>query len=109
VNNGIKRRITKRVILLAAIIVAAAASGLAGSFVRAETTAAKTEKNAEYFSGRVDMGAVEATRASSNTLYNAANLITTVFVWVLIVLFVYNGLFAVYEYIKSTERKNEEN
>jgi hypothetical protein len=100
-NKAIKRRLIKQVLPLAAIIIALAACHVTRSFIRAETTAVKTGKNEEYFSGQADMGAVEITRASSNAIYAAADFILTALIGALLIIFVCYGGFAVYKYIQE--------
>jgi hypothetical protein len=107
VNKVIKRRITRCVILLAAIVAVIFVSGIIRSYIRAETTAVKIEKTTEYFRGDTDMGAVEIVRSSTNTVYGVIDFILTALIWLLAVLFVCNGGFAVYKYFKAKEKKNE--
>jgi hypothetical protein len=92
---------------LAAITAVIFASGVIRSFARAETAAAKIERNAAYFGGAAGMGTVEVTQASSNALYDALDFILTAVTWLLGILFAYNGGFAAYEYFKAKEKKNE--
>jgi hypothetical protein len=93
---------------MVAIIITIFASGIMKSFIQAETAAAKTEVNAGYFGGAHTMQAVEVARASSNTLVDIADSVCIALVGVSIVLFVYNGSLAVYEYLKFKEKKDEE-
>jgi hypothetical protein len=83
-------------------------SGIVRSFIWAETTAIRIDTNAEYFSGSTDMRNVEITQASSHVLLYIADSILIAFAGLLIFLFAYNGGFAVYEYFKVKEKKNEE-
>jgi ABC-type antimicrobial peptide transport system permease subunit len=103
----IKQRLTRCVILSITIIAMMFASGIVRYFIQAQTVGIKTETNAGYFNGTVDMGTVEITRASSNTLYGIVNFILTASICVLVIIFMYNGSFIVYKYFKNREKKDE--
>jgi hypothetical protein len=108
-NKIIKRKLTRCVILLAAIIAVMFASGITRSFIQAETSVLKIEKNAGYFSGDTDMGTVEVTRVSLNAMLDAVNFFLTALTWLLVILFVYNGSIAVYITFNAKEKKHEKN
>jgi hypothetical protein len=107
-NKGVKKKTVRCVIFLAVLIITLAASGVVKSFMRAEAAAARTEANADYFSGGTDMRTVEVIRASSNGLLYAADFVLTALPVLWIILFAYNGISAVYKYFKSKEKKGNE-
>ena len=84
------------------------ASVVVKAIARAEINAVKIENNAEYFSGRSGMGAVEITRASLNSLHGAVTIGLTFLLWLFIILALYNGGYAVYHYFLTEEKKKNE-
>jgi hypothetical protein len=104
-KKSIRRRLIRSAVFLAAVIVTASASRIAGSFIQAETAAAKTEADAGYFGGTGTMQAAEVARASSNALLDTADFVLTALTRLSGILFAYNGGSAVYEYLKFKEKK----
>jgi hypothetical protein len=106
-NKRIKRRLRRCGIFLAVLIVTVPIFGIAGSIIRAETTAVKIDANADYFGGSTGMRSVEVAQASSNAVTGIADFIFTALTGLWIFLFAYNGGIAVYEYIKWKEKEHE--
>ncbi|MDR2482765.1 MAG: hypothetical protein LBD08_03945 [Treponema sp.] len=108
-NRKVKRRLKKAAVFSVCAALVFFVSAPVNSALAVEKNAAKTAANAAYFSGGAGMEAVEAARASANSLDGAVNAGLTALLWLFIALAVYNGGCAVYKYTLSKEEKYESN
>jgi hypothetical protein len=106
--RGVKRRLAGCALLLAAAITAGIARNIAVRAALAGTAAARMERGAEYFSGSVDMGAVEVLRASSGALLSVVDTVLSVIAGALVFVFLCNGLMAGIEYLRWKEKNSDD-
>jgi hypothetical protein len=106
--RGVKRRLARCALALFAAIAAGIARNIAVQAALAGTAAARAERGADYFSGSVDLGAVEISRASSGALADTVDTVFTVIAGALVFVFLCNGLMAGIEYLKWKEKNSDD-
>jgi chromate transport protein ChrA len=107
-NKAIKKTLKRAVLFLILSVFMGSISLIAKSVMEAEITGIKIDAAAMYFNGTTKMGSAEITRNSVNTIYGLVNFFLTLLTVLCIAIFLYNGFLAVYKYLKSKEKIENE-